>query len=362
MSNLYNIALTFIKGIGSIGAKNLIAKYKYSENIFKEKSHILAKVARVGQVLSNKTIKEEALRRADSEINFAIKNNIKIHYYLDPTYPYRLKECDDAPIILYQSGNIDLNYGHLLAVVGTRNITQYGKELTNNLISQIASYQTNTIIVSGLAYGVDGLAHRTAIKEDIPTIAVVAHGLDTLYPSQHKSLATHIIEKGGAIVTEYPSNTIPDAPNFVQRNRIIAGMSDATIVVESARKGGALLTAEAANSYNRDVFAFAGRVDDTFSEGCNNLIKNHQAQMITSADDIFKIMGWVQNHKKPQAELFVELTEEEQKVVSILRRNAISANELSREAGIPIQKLISILILLEFKGVVTALPGNIYKA
>lgn len=363
MSLLHTIALTFIKGIGPISAKMLIAKYKDSENIFKERLDILAKTPKIGNAFSGNRVLSDALARAEEEMNFARKNNIRIYSYLDKEYPYRLQECEDSPIILYQYGSRNLNEGHVLAVVGTRNITHYGRELTSNLVSQTAGFRSNVAIVSGLAYGVDGAAHRAALKENIPTIAVVAHGLDRVYPAQHKGLAASIVRQGGAIITEYPSKTKPDAPNFVQRNRIIAGISDAVVVVESAEKGGALLTADAANSYNRDVFAFAGRTDDVFSVGCNNLIKSFRAQMITCADDIFLSMGWNHSCQKPQTELFPEeLTAEESDIVAILRKKPTEINELSRMVDIPIQKLISTLILLEFKGVVKALPGNIYKA
>ena len=363
MSLLHTIALTFIKGVGPISTKMLIAKYRDSENIFKERLDILAKTPKIGNAFSGNRVLSDALARAEEEMNFARKNNIRIYSYLDKEYPYRLQECEDAPIILYQYGSRNLNEGHVLAVVGTRNITPYGRELTSNLVSQTADFRSNMAIVSGLAYGVDGAAHRAALKENIPTIAVVAHGLDRVYPAQHKGLAASIVQQGGAIITEYSSKTKPDAPNFVQRNRIIAGISDAVVVVESAEKGGALLTADAANSYNRDVFAFAGRTDDVFSVGCNNLIKSFRAQMITCADDIFLSMGWNHSCQKPQTELFPEeLMAEESDIVAILRKKPTEINELSRMVDIPIQKLISTLILLEFKGVVKALPGNIYKA
>ncbi|MDR1543616.1 MAG: DNA-processing protein DprA [Prevotellaceae bacterium] len=360
MNNLYAIALTFIKGIGPISAKNLLAHFGGFDAVFAENKAALAKIPRIGQILSDEKIKKEALLRAEQELNFAEKHRIKVHFYTDKTYPYRLKECEDSPIILYSIGNEDFNSGHFLAVVGTRNITPYGKEVCSKIINELSVNQSNTTIVSGLAYGVDGCAHKAALTEKLKTFAVVAHGLDTIYPSQHKALAEKIVKSGGAIVTEYPSKTAPEAANFVQRNRIIAGLCDATLVVESAEKGGALLTALAANSYNRDVFAIAGRVGDEFSAGCNNLIKTNCAQLATSAADIEQFMDWEKSEAKQQT-LFAELSDEEQKIVENLHAKEMNANDLSRELNMPVQKLLSTLILMEFKGLITALPGNYYK-
>ncbi|MDR0830454.1 MAG: DNA-processing protein DprA [Prevotellaceae bacterium] len=360
MSLLHATALTFIKGIGPISAKTLLAHFGSFEAVFAENSAVLAKIPRIGNLLADQKIKNEALQRAEIELAFAEKNRIKVHLYTDKTYPFRLKECEDSPIVLYSLGADDLNSGHFLSVVGTRNVTAYGKEICAKIISELAENQKDTTIVSGLAYGTDACAHRAALNENLKTFAVVAHGLDTIYPSQHKSLAEKIIKSGGAIITEYPTKTVPEASNFVQRNRIIAGMCDATLVVESAARGGALLTASAANSYNRDVFAIAGRIGDTFSEGCNNLIKTNCAQMITSAADIEQFMSWEKGEAKEQL-LFTELTDEERKIVETLHSTPMSANDLSREMKIPVQKMVSTLILMEFKGLITALPGNFYK-
>lgn len=361
MKHLYEIALTFIKGVGPMRIKHLLATYKNAEAIF-SLPKVDMKVFGLGSISISGQAMSEALKRAEQEVVFNEKNGITSHFILENSYPYRLKECEDAPIILYQRGQANLNFGKFVAVVGTRNITHYGKELTTNLITEIPKTLTDISIVSGLAYGVDSVAHKIAVKENINTIAVVAHGLDTLYPAPHRQLATRIVEQGGAIITEYPTKTNADAPNFVQRNRIIAGISDATVIVESAVKGGSLLTANAANTYNRDVFAFPGRADDKYSQGCNNLIKTYQAQLITNTADLLDIMGWTPSQKAVQPSLFVELTDEEQRIVEALRQEAIGTNELSRRLNIPIQKLVSMLVLLEFKGVIKSLPGNMYKA
>jgi len=355
------IALTLIKGIGPITARNLIAHFGDVEKIFTAKKTDLQRFGKIGEILLDDNIKNEAIKRAEEEISFAQKHNIEIHTLLYKTYPYRLKECEDAPIVLYSLGKADLNSGHFLAMVGTRNVTQYGKEICSRFLSELSVSQQYATIVSGLAYGVDACAHKVALTEKLKTIAVVAHGLDTIYPAQHKGLAQKIIESGGAIVTEYPTKTKPEAGNFVQRNRIIAGLCDATIVVESAAKGGALLTAFAANSYNRDVFAFPGRIDDDFSAGSNNLIRTNQAAMVTSAADIENFMGWKKGEVREQT-LFNDLTDEERKIVEVLRRTPMNANDLSREMQIPVQKMISTLIMMEFKGLVKMMTGNIYKA
>jgi DNA processing protein len=357
---IYPVALTFIKGIGPINAKNLITYFGNAENIFKAKPRDVVKFKKLGELILDESIKNQALKRAEEEIQFAEKNKIKIHYFLDKTYPYRLKECEDSPVILYSTGDLDLNSGHFLAAVGTRNITSYGRENCNKIIREMSIIQQDAVIVSGLAYGVDSAAHKAALNENLPTIAVVAHGLNTIYPALHRSLAERIVKKGGAIVTEYPINTKIDASFFVQRNRIIAGLSDCSLIVESAEKGGALLTASAANNYNRDVFAIPGRIDDVFSQGCNNLIKTNQAQAVTSAEDIANFMGW-KKFAPHQQTIFAELTEEERKIVEILHKNQLNANDLSRELNIPVQKMVSMLILMEFKGLVQSLPGGMFK-
>lgn len=362
MNHFYEIALTLIKGIGKIRIRNLISIYGSAEQVFSRKS-INTRISGLGDIIISESDRDEALRRAEAEAKFIEKNNITTYFVLDEEYPYRLRECEDAPTILYRRGEANLDAEKLVAVVGTRNMTAYGRELTDNFICQIPKTIGNIAIVSGLAYGVDGEAHKAALRENIPTIAVVGHGLDMVYPKRHKQLAENILERGGAIVSEYPTNTVVDPSNFVQRNRIIAGLSDATVIIESACKGGALLTAQAANSYNRDVFAFAGRVDDKFSQGCNNLIKTNQAQMITDTADMLDILEWDRSPQKPQqASMFVSLSDEEQRIVDKIRDIPASANDLSRTLGIPIQKLSGILVMLEFKGVIKMLPGNIYKA
>ncbi|MDR3328450.1 MAG: DNA-processing protein DprA [Prevotellaceae bacterium] len=360
-ATLYAIALTFIKGIGPINAKGLIGHFESVQGIFDAKPADFKGFNKNISVLLDKNIKNQAIERAAKEIEFARKHNINIHCLLDESYPYRLRECEDSPIILYSLGDCDLNSGYFVAVIGTRNVTSYGKECCYKLIKELSANQQDATIISGLAYGVDSIAHKAALNENFHTIGVVAHGLDRLYPAQNKALARKIVDSGGAIVTEYPSETRIDAANFVKRNRIIAGLCDASVIVESAERGGALITAEAANTYNRDVFAFPGRCDDNFSQGCNNLIKTNQAQIITSADDIINAMGWKKKTPEQQP-LFTELTDEERKIVEILHKTELDANDLSKELKIPIQKMLSTLVVMELKGLVKSSRGNFSKA
>jgi len=362
----YKIGITLIKGIGCNLAKNLIAYVGSVEGVFKEKQQNLAKIPGIGEILSSEIVLQNVLARAEQEIEFIQKNKIQTYYYADREYPYRLKECADSPIMLYSKGNCDLNNGKFIGIVGTRNATETGKENCKKLITDLAAAQPNSIIVSGLAYGVDICAHKAALEAGLPTIGVVGHGLDRIYPAAHRPTAVKMIQEG-ALLTEYLSLTNPDRPNFVQRNRIIAGMCDATLVVESAARGGALITAEVANDYNRDVFAFPGRVNDEWSSGCNALIKNNKASLIESADDILRFMNWEKQDAASklnvQTTLFLDLSDEEQEIVSVLRQHSegIQVNELSIVLAKPFSKISAQLLEMEFKGIVKCLPGGVYR-
>jgi len=362
----YKIGITLIKGIGNTLAKSLIAYVGSVEGVFKEKQQALAKIPGIGDVLSTEIVSQNVLQRAEQEIEFILKNKIQTTYYADRDYPFRLKECPDSPIMLYNRGNCDLNNGKFIGIVGTRNATETGKENCRKLIAGLASAQPGAVIVSGLAYGVDICAHKAALDAGLPTIGVVGHGLDRIYPAAHRPTAVKMIENG-ALLTEYLSLTNPDRPNFVQRNRIIAGLCDATVVIESAARGGALITAEVANDYNRDVFAFPGRVNDEWSAGCNALIKNNKASLIESADDILRFMNW-EDHSSGanpvvQTALFMDLSDEEQSVAAVLRQNldGCQLNELAIQLEKPVSKISSLLLEMEFKGIVKCLPGNLYR-
>ena len=362
----YKIGITLIKGIGNTLAKNLIAYVGSVEGVFMEKQAALSKIPGIGEMLSKEIVSQNVLTRAEEEIEFILKNKIQTYYYTDRDYPFRLKECSDSPLMLFSKGNCDLNAGKFVGIVGTRNATDAGKENCRKLIFDLASAQPNTVIVSGMAYGIDICAHKAALDAGLTTIGVVGHGLDRLYPAAHRPTAVKMMPNG-ALLTEYLSQTNPDRQNFVQRNRIIAGMSDAIVVVESAAKGGALITAEVGNDYNRDVFAFPGRVGDEWSAGCNALIKNNKASLIESADDILRFMNWEKQAAgvSPviQTALFLDLSDEEQEIVSTLRQYAdgIQLNELSIQLAKPISKLSSQLLEMEFKGVVKCLPGSMYR-
>ena len=361
----YKIGITLINGVGNVIARQLIAYLGSAEAVFKETKGNLAKIPGIGEYLSSEISEQNVLKRADKEIEFILKNNIFPVYFTDNEYPYRLKECPDAPLLLYTKGTSEFNDGRYLGVVGTRNATEYGKELCKNLIKDLAASQPNCCIVSGLAYGIDICAHKIALEFNCRTLAVVGHGLDRIYPAVHRSIADKMLQTGG-IATEYISDTNPDRQNFVQRNRIIAGMCDAVVVVESGAKGGSLLTANAANVYNRDVFAFPGRVGDEHSAGCNYLVKQNKAALIERASDLEKYMSWEQNTTKKtsaQPVLFVELSEKQQKIVSLLHRekNGIQTNQIAVSLSMPVSEVSALLLTLEFSGVVKSLPGNVYK-
>jgi DNA processing protein len=293
---------------------------------------------------------------------FLEKNGIKSYFLLDKEYPERLKHCEDSPIIMYFKGNANLNKQKIISIVGTRNATQYGKEHCNELVKNLQINGHNPLIVSGLAYGIDICAHKAALKNNLSTIAVLGHGLRTLYPASHKKFAREIIDSGG-LLTEFSGKAKLDPSNFVKRNRIIAGMADATIVVESGAKGGSLITADIANSYNRDVFAFPGRVNDKQSIGCNRLIKTNRAALIENINDLEYMLGW-EKHKKQaiQKQLFIELSADEQTVVDALKAEENSSIDIiCLKTNFPMSKVSSILLKLEFSGLVKSFPGKIYK-
>jgi len=360
----FRIAVTLINGVGNSLARNLIAYLGSEEAVFSERKHTLMKIPGIGETIATGiTNEKEALQRADEEINFILRNNIQVHYFTDDSYPQRLRECQDAPLLLFSRSVADFNSRHVLALVGTRNATDYSKKVCQNLIAGLSTIPS-LLIVSGLAYGVDICAHKASLDNGLATVGVVAHGLDRIYPGHHRSTAIRMIEQGG-IVTEYLSQTNPDRQNFIQRNRIIAGMADAVIVVESGVKGGALITAGLGNDYNRDVFAVPGKVGDEWSKGCNQLIKSNKAGMIENAEDLMLLMGWNQDAKSvvpATPMLFPELNEDETTVYSILKDqiSGLQVNEIARLAGLPYSKISAILLSLEFKNIIKGFPGGIY--
>jgi len=310
---------------------------------------------------------DEPMKRAEFELKYMEEHGIRALTLMDDDYPQRLLECPDAPIVLYFTGNCDLNQTKIVSIVGTRQCTQYGQDLIRHFIANLRQHCPQVLIVSGLAYGVDIHAHRQALANGYETVGVLAHGLDQIYPYRHKETAAEMLRHGG-LLTEFMTQTNADKPNFVRRNRIVAGMADSTVIIESAAKGGGLITAEIAQSYDRSVFAFPGSVYAEFSQGCNHLIRDNGAGLITNADDFVRAMGWQDEAIRKQANadgiernLFPDLSTEEQKIVGLLQQaNDLQINILSVKTSIPIGQLSALLFQLEMKGIVKPLAGGMY--
>lgn len=363
---LYRIGLTMIKGIGDVLGRQLLEYMGDAEAVFKEKTHTLLKVPGIGSVQAAEIKRPEVLKQAEKELSFVEKNRITACFFSDSDYPRRLRECKNAPLLVYFKGTCDLNTQRIISVVGTRKITDYGKDVCEKLIAGLAENLPDLLVVSGLAYGTDVTAHRSALLHQLPTLAVLAHGLDRIYPPAHRSIAVEMLENGG-LLTDFPSGTNPDKPNFIKRNRIIAGLSDATIVIESADRGGSLITADMACSNSRDVFAVPGRTTDVHSQGCNRIIRQNIAALITCATDVILAMKWdtsVAPHVRVpvQAELVFSGSEECSRVLAILReKKEMHINQLSAEMHIPVHKLSEPLFELEMDGLIKAAPGSVYK-
>jgi DNA processing protein len=363
MSLLHQVGLTFIKNIGPTLAKSLVCYFGDAESVFKASHGKLLKVPGIGEKIISQLNFQEALTKAEEELKFIEKHSIDVVFYTDNNYPKRLKNCNDSPVLLYTKGNADLNSQHIISIVGTRNATEYGKQLCKQLVEELQQY--NVLIVSGLALGIDVTAHKECVKLNVPTLGVLGHGLDRVYPSQNRSIAEKMLENGG-LLTEYPSGTTPDRENFPQRNRIVAGISDATIVVEASLKGGALITAEIANSYNRDVFAFPGRIGDEFSEGCNFLIRNNKAALLTGVADLAYILGWEKpDNTKPVMEQFVlpiDLSANERLIFDILQQHKlpVAIDDLTIKTNMPTSQLAMNLLNMEMQGYIRLLPGKTY--
>ncbi len=310
---------------------------------------------------------DEARKRAEVELEYDLRYGIEPLTMNDERYPSRLKECDDAPLMLFYKGNANLNQQRVINIVGTRHCTPYGEDLIRRFVTELKQLCPQVLIVSGLAYGVDINAHRQALDKGYETVGVLAHGLDDLYPNRHKETALRMIEHGG-LLTEFLTQTNADKINFVRRNRIVAGMSDACILIESMAHGGGLITCQISQAYNRDVFAFPGRIGDSYSEGCNNLIRSNGATLLTSAADFVKDMGWQDDAKLMRAKqqgiersLFPDLSPEEQSIVDVLsRNNDLQINMISVQSGIDISRLAALLFTLEMKGLIRTLAGGMY--
>ncbi|PWG05578.1 DNA-processing protein DprA [Polaribacter aquimarinus] len=349
------------KAIGDILAKKLIVNIGDVEQVFKEKLAILSKINGIGSHVLKNLFDTKNIQLAEKELKYIQDKKIAFSYFLEDDYPSNLHNCIDSPILLFKDGDLDFSNNKIISIVGTRNVSSYGRSFCNDLIKELVQY--NPIIVSGFAYGVDICAHKAAIDNNLQTIAVLAHGFEQIYPKVHKKYIHQVNENGG-FLTEFWSEEKPLRENFLKRNRIVAGISKATIIIESAEKGGSLVTADIANSYNRDVFAVPGRTTDLYSRGCNNLIKNNKAHLLNSAFDIVKMLNWdIQEKPKPiQKQLFVELNENEQKIYNLLHDKGVQLLDvISLECNIPIFQLSSILLKMELKGVVKPLQGKMFE-
>jgi DNA processing protein len=355
------LALHFIPGIGDHLIRQLISYCGSAEKVFKMPKGKLQKIPGIGEVTAETIRTGRPFQRAEEELKRAASDGVRMLFFTDKDYPSRLKQINDAPTLIYSKGNIDFENPKTVGIVGTRKATDYGRRCVEDLVSGLVPHAA--LIVSGLAYGIDIHAHKMAVKSGLPTVGVMGSGIDVIYPASHKETARRMLANGG-LVTELPFQAKPDPHNFPARNRIVAGLCDAIIIVEAAAAGGALITAEIANSYNKDVFAFPGNIGQTASEGCNNLIKTNKAFLLTSVKDLEYLMAWDKEAKPviaPQPVLSDDPNE--QKIVVTLRQNnnQLTIDELSWRTGITISSIAAHLLAMEFKGLVASLPGKVYK-
>ncbi|RAV29459.1 DNA-processing protein DprA [Sinomicrobium soli] len=367
---LYVLALQHARGVGDIMAKKLIARCGSARAVFEERPDRLLGINGVGRRVLENIRKKENLEAAEKELRFLEDHDIGCSYFEQDHYPERLRYCADGPILLFRSGSADLNSRKVISIVGTRNITSYGKRFCEKLVSDLASF--DPLVVSGFAYGVDITAHKAALACGLQTVGCLAHGLNQIYPRAHKPYVSGVEARGG-FVTDFWSSSMPERENFLKRNRIIAGLSEATVVVESAAKGGALVTAGIAHSYHREVFAVPGRTEDRYSEGCNNLIRSHKAHILTSAEDLVYLLGWHRElllarqeaslKNSGQASLFPQLDATEQKVYAFLSEHGREMLDIiALRCEIPVYRLSPVLLAMEMKGVVRPLPGKLFEA
>ena len=356
------IALHLLPGIGPVLARQLVSYCGGIDGIFQKRKSQLERIPGIGPERAEAILKANVLRRAEEEVRYIRKHAIRTYCYLDADYPFRLKQCDTAPILLFGRGKLQLNAPRMLAVVGTRKVTDYGRDLIAQFCEGMR--EAGVTIVSGLAYGVDIVAHQEALRCGLPTLGVTAHGLDRLYPDVHLGVAQKMEAKGG-VLTEYATRTRPDRDNFPARNRIVAGLCDATLVIESAERGGALITAQFANEYNREVFAIPGRINDPYSRGCHWLIREHLARLVEQPEQFLEYMGWNEtadgsklSGQSRQLPLFEELNDEERTVVESLRDSSEDLDALACRVRMPVNRLSVLLLQMEFRGIVRLRPGN----
>jgi DNA processing protein len=357
----YQLALTYVSGVGAKIGRSLLERFGNAATVFKTPLKELKKVDGITEIKAKGFKDDEVMKKAEHEMKFVLKNNIQ-PIYTNHNYPKRLANCSDAPLLLFYKGNANPEMAKVIAIVGTRKNTDYGHKLCEELVEGLRSLE-NVLVVSGLALGIDAIAHKKCVQLGVPTIGVMGTGLDRVYPYTNKSLADQMMENGG-LLTEFPSETLPDRNNFPMRNRIVAGLCDVTVVVESHVSGGALITAHMASGYNREVAAFPGRVNDTRSAGCNELIRTNIAAMITKADDLIEMMNWNKEGKPKavQKQLFLNFSADEQKIVDLLQtKDNVHADELFHHTGLASSQLAATLLQLEMQGVIKTLPGKLYR-
>ena len=361
--DVYRIALGMIPGIGGITARKILAFTGSAKAAFSVPKKTLLGIPGVGDLLADRMRSTGILDQAKRELEFINKRRITCLFYGEDAYPESLLDCYDAPMLLYMLGQVNLNGRRMISIVGTRRPGSYGLDMCKCLVRDLASLNRELVIVSGLAYGIDHCAHKSAMENGLNTIAVLGHGLRYMYPALHRPVAEKITRQG-ALLTDFVSDQKPERNNFIRRNRIIAGLSDATIVVQSGHKGGALITADIANSYHRDVFSFPGRVGDPVSAGCNQLIKTHKAALIEGAGDVAYLLGWdidSPDEKEKQEKLFHGLTDKEKQIIEILRSEGhVSPERISLKCSIPASRISEILLNLELAGLIKCLPGDVY--
>lgn len=359
----YTLSLLRIPGIGSMLARKLIERMGSAEAVFTAPKGMLGRTPGIGSLLADTVYKFKDFAATERELKRVEEHGLQLFHYAAEDFPQRLKQAPDHPLLLFGKGKLPVNSNRMVAVVGTRAATDYGRRLTEELVEGMQAL--NITVVSGLAYGIDVLAHRAALKVDLPTIGVLGHGLGRIYPAAHRQTAAQMLEKGG-MLTEFMYETGPDKENFPKRNRIVAGMVDAVVVVEAAENGGALITAGLANDYNRDVFAFPGRVSDKYSAGCHALVRQHKAALVCNSTDFLEAMGWIKRSlERPplQPSLFPELNAEEQQVFDLIKaQEQLGIDSLCLQSGISTARLSNILLALEFKGLVRSLPGKQFAA
>jgi len=358
---LYQLALTHIPNIGAVQARILVDHFGDATAVFKAKRKELAAVEGIGEIKA-KSIKDFTdFDIAEDEIKFIEQHHIRPLFITDDDYPKRLLHCYDPPTLLFYRGNADLNHPKMVSIIGTRGNTDYGKQVTESLVENLTAQ--NVLVVSGLAFGIDAIAHKAALQNQLPTVGVLAHGLDSIYPQQHKQLAKEMLLNGG-LLTEFGQGVKPDKHNFPKRNRIVAGMADATIVIETAAKGGSMITAELAYNYNRDLFAIPGKTTDSKSAGCLKLIQQNKAILLTDATHLMQVMGWHHHppKKKITKELFIELSADEQVLVELLKaKDTLHIDEIQLKSGLSSSSIAAAMLNLELQNVICALPGKLYR-